>query len=98
MQSCVKAATVFAYETSGSSNVHSGDGGSNAGVFLGWNSCSFDAVNAYGRLVGLASTGSRLRFLKIRILDAAFCNSLDCVLYNFDEPKCENNYPNNSET
>ena len=38
------------------------------------------------------------RFLKIWISDAAFCNSLDCVLYYFDEPKCENNYPNNSET
>ena len=44
------------------------------------------------------SNGSELRFLKIWILDAAFCNSLDCVLYYFDEPKCENNYPNNSET
>ena len=44
------------------------------------------------------ATAVELRFLKIRILDAAFCNSLDCVLYYFDEPKCENNYPNNSET
>ena len=44
------------------------------------------------------ATAVELRFLKIRILDAAFRNSLDCVLYYFDEAKCENNYPNNSET
>ena len=57
-QSCVKVQPRLLTKLSGNSNVHSGDGGSNAGVFLRWNACSFDAVSACGRLVGLAGNGN----------------------------------------
>ena len=56
--SCDKVRPRLPTKLSGNSNVHSGDGGSNAGDFLGWNPCSFNAVNACGRLVGLASNGN----------------------------------------
>jgi hypothetical protein len=58
--------------------------------FCGRDSCIFNAVNAHGGLVGLASD-------LIRTSNAALCNSLDCHLYYFEERVSQETHPNNGE-